>query len=168
MRRPVGAEAACLRQSARIAAVGLHLALTLGIHRRVVRVGDEDRVSKVLETPGHPLALGAGFDQDADPRVGPEHRGEAVALGPDATLDDLTVLFENADLTHPLPEIYGTMGHGWSSSGCALERVDKACGAILATTSLRGTSHFIPSRTPRRTRVASSPPGFHASATATR
>jgi hypothetical protein len=73
----VGAEQAGLGQGAGIASVGLDRAGTGRLHGREVRVGDDDLVTKDLEAPGHPFAVGRGLDEDPRPGPAPEHRGEA-------------------------------------------------------------------------------------------
>src|SRR2546426_5401581 len=115
MRRPVGPQAAGSGRGLRIAPVRLPPAMYLTIHRRVVRVGDDDLMTQVFQTPCHPLALGSRLDQDARSGVRLEHGGEPFALGPDAPLDEFAVLLQDADLAHPSTEIYATIRHGWSS-----------------------------------------------------
>src|SRR2546426_4187082 len=115
MRRPVGPQSAGFGKGLRIATVRLHPAMYLTIHRRVVRVGDDDLMTQVFQTPCHPLALGSRLDQDARSGVRLEHGGEPFALGPDAPLDEFAVLLQDADLAHPSTEIYATIRHGWSS-----------------------------------------------------
>src|SRR2546427_395516 len=115
VRWPVGPQSAGLGQGPGIATVRLHPAMPLPIHRRVVRIGDDDLMAQLFETPCNPLALGPRLDQDAGSGMRLEHGGKAIALGADAPLDDFTVLLQDADLTHPSAEMYATIGHGWSS-----------------------------------------------------
>src|SRR6266850_2524262 len=130
----VRAEQARLREGPGITPVGLHLTGARRIHGREVRVRDDDLVAKRLETPRHPFAVGRGFDQDPGARPGPEHGREALGLGADAPLDDLTPLGEDVDLTFPLVHIDANMVHGWPLLSAALTAVC-SCGAAYATTS---------------------------------
>ena len=109
----VGAEQAGLGQGAGIAPVGLDLAGARRIHGGEVRVGDDDLVAEGLETAGHPFAVGRGLDQNPRPGPGAEHGGEALGLGADALLDDLTALGEEVDLAFPLVHVDANMVHGW-------------------------------------------------------
>jgi hypothetical protein len=86
----VRAEQARLRQGSGIAPVGLDLAGARRIHGREVRVRDDDLVAERLETAGHPFAVGRRFDHNPGTGPGPEHRGEALRLGANPLLDDLT------------------------------------------------------------------------------
>ena len=94
----VGAEQAGVGQGAGIAPVGLHVAGARRIHGGEARVGDDDLVAEGLETAGDPFALGRGLDQDPGAMPGTERGGEALGLGADALLDDLTALGEDVDL----------------------------------------------------------------------
>ena len=68
------------------------------IHRREIRVRDDDLVAEGLETSGHPFAIGGGLDQHPGAGSAPEYGGEPFRLGADALLDDLTPLGEDVDL----------------------------------------------------------------------
>src|SRR3989454_5637462 len=103
--RRVGAEQASLGQGPGIAPVGLDLAGAGGIHGGEVGVGDDDLVAEGLETAGHPFAVGRGLDQDPGAGPGAEHGGEALGLGADAPLDDLTALGEDVDLAFLLVHV---------------------------------------------------------------
>src|SRR6266508_3089702 len=86
------------------------------------------------QTAGDPFTVGRGLEQD--PRPGPpaEHRGEALRLGADPLLDELTTLSENANLSFPLVDVDANMVHGRPLLSAALT----ACcsrGAVYATTS---------------------------------
>jgi len=133
MRRPVGAEQTRLREAAGITAVGLHLASAGGVHRREVRVADDDLVAEALETAGHPLALCGGLDEH--PGWGPrsEDGRESLALGPDAPLDDFPGFGEDVDLAFPLVHVDANMVHGWPLLSCGVDR-GCSCGAVSATT----------------------------------
>ena len=138
----VGAEQARLGQGAGIAPVGLDLAGAGRIHGREVRVGDDDLVAEGLETAGHPFAVGRGLDEDPRPGPGAEHGGEALRLGADALLDDLTALGEDVDLAFPLVHVDANMVHGWPLPLCGVDR-GCSCGAAYATTSSGEASRFI-------------------------
>jgi hypothetical protein len=59
-------------------------------------------VAEGLETPGDPFAVGRGLDQHSGAGPAPEHGGEALGLGADPLLDDLTLLGEDVNLVFPL------------------------------------------------------------------
>ena len=140
----VGAEQARLGQGPGIAPVGLDLAGAGGIHGGEVRVSDDDLVAEGLETPGDPFAVGRGPNQDPGAGPGPEHGGEALALGADALLDDLTALGEDVDLAFPLVHVDANMVHGWPLPFCGVDR-GCSCGALYATTSSGRPASFITS-----------------------
>jgi hypothetical protein len=98
----VGVEPARLSQSPGITPVGLDLAGAGRIHGGEVRIRDDDLVAEGLETARHLLAVGRGLDHNAGAGPGPEHGGEALGLGADALLDDLTGLGQDVDLAIPL------------------------------------------------------------------
>lgn len=86
MCRPICAELAGLAKGPRIASVGFHLAASLGVHGRKVRVGHNHFVPELLQASGHPFAFGRRLDQDAGLVTFPEPvvpqnviRGELVA-----------------------------------------------------------------------------------------
>jgi hypothetical protein len=118
----VGAEQTRLRQGPGIAPVGLDLAGAGGIHGGEVRVGDDDLVAEGLETARYPFAVGRGLDQHPGTGPAPEHGGEAIALGADALLNDLTPLGEDVDLAVPLVHIDANMVHGWPLPFCGVDR----------------------------------------------
>src|SRR5882672_5741641 len=138
VRRPVGPQPARLGQGTGIPPVGLHLPLQPGIHRSVVRVGDDDLMAEIFQAPGHPLALGPRLEQDACPSVVLQSRREPFPLGPDPPFDQLASLRQNADLAVLPAEVYANMIHGWSSWLCASERVTELSGASLFATTSTG------------------------------
>ena len=75
-------------------------------------VRDDHLVAEGLEVPGHPLALGRGFEQDLRRRPRPKHRGEPLAAGVDPLLHDLAVLGQDAELTLALVQIESNIVHG--------------------------------------------------------
>jgi hypothetical protein len=140
----VGAEQARLGQGPGIASVGLDLARPGRIHGRKVRVGDDDLVAEGLETPGHPFAVGRRLDQDPGAGPGAEHGREALRLGADALLDDLTPLGEDVDLTFPLVHVDANMVHGWPLAFCGVDRGVVLWGNVCHHVK-REASRFIPS-----------------------
>jgi hypothetical protein len=97
----IGPEQARLGQGARIPSVGLHLARPGRIHRREVRVRDDDLVAERLQAAGHPFTMvEASVTIQARGRV--PSTASSARLGPDAPLDDLTTLGEDVDLAFRL------------------------------------------------------------------
>ena len=137
----VGAEQARLGQGARIAPVGLHLAGAGRIHRREVRVRDDDLVAERLQAAGHPFAVGRGLEHNPGAGPGPQHGVEALRLGPDAPLDHLAALGEDVDLAVPLVHVDANMVHGWPLPSAALT-AGCSCGAVSATTLSGEVSRF--------------------------
>src|SRR5580765_4577216 len=131
----VGPEQARLRQGARIPSVGLHLARPGRIHRREVRVGDDDLVAERLQAAGHPFAIGRGLDHNPGAGPGPQHGVEALRLGPNALLDHLAALGEDVNLAFPLVHVDANMVHGWPLSSLRRLTAMGSCGAAYATTS---------------------------------
>src|SRR2546425_11318136 len=140
----VGAEQAGLGQGAGIAPVGLDLAGAGGIHGGEVGIGDDDLVAEGLEAAGDPFALGRGLDQDPSAGPGAEHSGEALGLGADALLDDLTALGEDVDLAFPLVHVDANMVHGWPLLSAALSSCELLWGSVCHHVE-REASRFIPS-----------------------
>ena len=73
-------------------------------------------------------------DQHPGAGPAPEHGGEALGLGADPRLDDLTLLGEDVNLAFPLVDIDVNMIHGWPPLSAALT-AGCSCGAAYATTS---------------------------------
>jgi len=98
-----------------------------------LRFSDKWRHPLTRQRATHSLSVEAS---EEDPRPGPpaEHRGEALRLGADPLLDELTTLSENASLSFPLVDVDANMVHGRPLLSAALT----ACcsrGAVYATTS---------------------------------
>ena len=74
----VGPQPAGLGQRPGVAPIGLDLATAGRVHRREVRVGDDDLVAQPFQTARHPLALGRGLEEDAGPRPVPQDGGEPL------------------------------------------------------------------------------------------
>jgi hypothetical protein len=77
-------------------------------------------VAEGLEVLRHPLALGRRLQQNPHWASPFEHGREAIAGRRDASVEDLTILRDNPDLTVLLMQIDGTIVHGWSSP-CGLK-----------------------------------------------
>src|SRR5262245_28235940 len=94
-------------------------------------------------TTPYPLTVGRGLDHNAGacPRI--EHSGEALRLGADALLHDLTPLGEDVDLAFPLVDVNANMVHGWPLPSAALT-AECSCGALCHHVK-REASRFIPS-----------------------
>src|SRR5262249_30532596 len=103
-----------------------------------------DVVAERLQTPGHPLALRRGLEEDARRRSLPQHLGEAVWIGADPPFNQLAALGQDADLAFPLVQIDANMVHGWPPSPCATERVISLWGTLCHHVE-SGVSRFIPS-----------------------
>lgn len=113
MRRPIGANAERLGQRPGVALVCLHAARPRGVHRSIVRIGDDDLVSECLETLRDPFALRTGLEQNPRRRAIPEYRGESLATGHDPLLRDAAVRREGAQLALAFVEIDSYHIHGW-------------------------------------------------------
>src|SRR5262249_5641912 len=88
------------------AVVGLDLAGGRLLHRRGVRIRNNDFVAEAVETWAHPLAGRGAVDEHAGPRVRlPGPPSEALGLGANALLDDLTALGLEVDLAFPLVHV---------------------------------------------------------------
>jgi len=85
-------------------------------------------VTKDLEAPGHPFAVGRSLDEDACPGPGAEHDGEALGLGANALLHQFAALGHDTDLTVPLVDVDANMLHGWPLLSAALT-AGNSCGA---------------------------------------
>jgi len=127
----VGPEQARLGQGARVPPVGLDLARPRRIHGCEVRVRDDDLVAERLQAAGDPFAVGRGLDHNPGTCPSPQHGVEALRLGPDAPLDDLTALGEDVDLAFPLVHVDANMVHGWPLLTAADGRRDAARRAQL-------------------------------------
>jgi hypothetical protein len=101
-------------------------------------------VAEGLETPDDSFAVGRGLNQDPGAGPGPEHGGEALALGADALLDDLTTIGKDVDLAFPLVHVDATMVHGWPLPSCGVDRGVLLWGSICHHVK-REASRFIPS-----------------------
>jgi len=112
---------------------GLDLARPRRIHGCEVRVRDDDLVAERLQAAGDPFAVGRGLDHNPGTCPSPQHGVEALRLGPDAPLDDLTALGEDVDLAFPLVHVDANMVHGWPLLTAALTAMC-SCGAAYATT----------------------------------
>src|SRR5205085_6574962 len=86
-------------QGTGVALVRLDLLRERRVHRREVRVGDNDLVAEALEVLRHPLTFGRRFDQDVDGRSLCEESGEFLASSLESALDELTVLSPDTKLT---------------------------------------------------------------------
>src|SRR5262249_49543170 len=128
VRVTIGAKPAGVRECHGVAAVGLHAPAARGVHRREVRVGDNDFVAERLEAASYPLRLGHRFHQDAGPGPAAELRGESLPVGADPALDDLAGLRLDADLTIALVQVDANMVHGWPPS-LRLKTASLVCGA---------------------------------------
>lgn len=71
-------------------------------------VGSNHRVAEGLEVLRHPLALGRRLQQNPHWASPFEHGREAIAGRRDASVEDLTILRDNPDLTVLLMQIDGT------------------------------------------------------------
>src|SRR3972149_2369046 len=115
-------------------------------------------VAEGLETAGHPFAVGRGLDQDPGAGPGAEHGGEALGLGPDPLLDDLTPPGEDVDLAFPLVHVDANMVHGWPLPFCGVDRGVLLWGSLCHHVK-REASRFIPSTlSAARARARSSRP----------
>ena len=141
----VGAEQARLREGARIPPVGLHFARPRRIHRREVRVRDDDLVAEPLQAAGHPFAVGRGLDHNPGAGPRPEHGAEALRLGANPLLDHLTPFGEDKDLAVPLVHVDANMVHGWPLLSAALTAMC-SCGAYATTSSERPAASSIYAR----------------------
>src|SRR5690606_42023397 len=92
--------------------------VSCGIHRCEVRVGNDHLVADALEVPRGPLALGAGFEQDACTRQRPEHCSESIAARHDPALLDSAVFVCNAELALAFVKIEPYRNHGWPPGTC--------------------------------------------------
>ena len=119
-----------LGQGPGIAPVGLDPAEARRIHGREVRARDDDRVAEGLQTEGHPFAVGRGLDPNAGAGLGLEYGGQALGLGADALLDDLTLLGEDVDLAIPLVDVDANMVRGRPLSSAALT-AGCSCAALF-------------------------------------
>src|SRR6266481_9585705 len=114
----IRAEQARFGQGTGIAPVDLDLAGPRRIHGCEVWVRDNHLVPERIETAGHPFAIGRGLDENPRPWPGAEHGREALGLGADAPLDNLTALGEDIDLAFLLVHVDANMVHGWSLPFC--------------------------------------------------
>ncbi len=62
-------------------------------------------MAKGFETPGNPLALGRGLEEDARRRLPAQCLGEALRLGADPARDQLASLRQDANLALPLVHV---------------------------------------------------------------
>ena len=74
---------------------------------------------------------------------GPQDGGKALRLGPDAPLDDLVALGEDADLAFPLVHVDANMAHGWPLLTAALTAM--ALVGSICHHGKREASRFVPS-----------------------
>jgi len=72
-------------------------------------------VAERLEVLRDPLALRGGLQQNPHRAPPFEHGREAIAGRRDASVEHLTTLCDNPDLTVLFMQIDGTIVHGWSS-----------------------------------------------------
>jgi hypothetical protein len=107
----------------------------LAVHGRERRIGHDHLVAEGLEVLRYPLALGRRLDQNPHRASAFEQGRESIAGRRDASVERLTALRDDPDLTVFLVEIDGTILHGWSSP-VRLNSAGQQCGA-QATTSLR-------------------------------
>src|SRR5262245_37719889 len=115
MRRAITAPLTRVRQRSDIAAISFDASAALAIHGRERRIGHNHCVAEGLEVLRHPLTLGGGLQQNPHWAAPFEHGREAIARRRDASVEDLTTLRNNPDLTVLLMQIDGTILHGWSS-----------------------------------------------------
>jgi hypothetical protein len=121
MRRAITAPLTRLRQRDYIAPIGLDASAALAVHGRERRIGHNHLVAEGLQVLRHPLALGRRLEQNPH-RASPFEQGrEPLAGRRDASVDRLTALRDDPDLTFLLVEIDGTILHGWSSPSMRLE-----------------------------------------------
>src|SRR5262249_41385501 len=104
-----------LRHSGRISSIGLDPTAPVSIHRRKIRIRDDHLVAERLEVLRHPLALRRGFHHNAHRGPPPEQGGETVPRRREASIQPVTAVQHNPDLTFLLVKIEGTIRHGWSS-----------------------------------------------------
>src|SRR5438270_7554954 len=122
-------------QCSDIAPIRLDASAAVTVHRRKIRIGHDRLVSERLEVLRDPLTLGRGFQENSHPGPAPEHGRKAFAGRCNSSIDDLTTLHDDADLTFLFVQVDGTILHGWSSP-LRLKSAFQQCGA-QATTSLR-------------------------------
>ena len=71
------------------------------IHRRVIRIGDDDLMSERLEVLRDPFTLRRGFEQNAHPRSAPERRGQSISRRRNATVKDLARSLSRSESDFP-------------------------------------------------------------------
>ena len=145
MRRAVSPEHAGVQQRAGVPPVRLHLPRPGRVHGGEVWIRDDDLMAEPLQTAGDPFTVGRGLEQDARPGPLAEHGGDALRLGADPLLDELTPLSQHANLTFLLVDVDANMVHGWPLLSAALTACN-CCGAVYATTSSERPAAFITSR----------------------
>lgn len=122
MGNAIHAQAEGLGQGARIALVGLHPTRPRGVHRRIVRIGDDHLVPQRLQMARDPLTLRRGLEQN--PRRWPltEDGGESVAGRRDPLFLHPAAVVERAELALVFVQIDPYAIHGWPSSVCLVAR----------------------------------------------
>ena len=78
MRQTIASALTRFRQGGDIAPVRRHPPASLTIHRRVIGIGDDDRMTTRLEVWRDPFTFGRGFEPNAHPRSAPARRGESI------------------------------------------------------------------------------------------
>ena len=123
----IGTEPTRVGKRHRVTSIGLDAPGAGGVHRRKVRVGDDDFVAERLQATRHPFRLGHRLDQDA--RLWPlaELRGESLPIGPDPALYYLAGLRLDADLAIAFVQVDANMVHGWPP--LRLKTASLVCGA---------------------------------------
>ena len=125
VRNPIRPETKRFRERARVAFVRLHPATPRGVHRRVIGIGDNDRMPECLEVPRHPFTFCCRLEQHARRRPLAQHRGESLATRHDATVRDRAVLGEDAELTLAFVQIESYRIHWLASPVCASSQDDE-------------------------------------------
>jgi len=114
MRRAITSPVTRVRQRGDVAPIGFDASAALTIHGRKRRVGHDHLVAEGLEVLRHPLALGGGLQQNPHRAPPLKHGREAIAGRRDASVEDLTTLRHDPNLTFPFVQVDGTIVHGWS------------------------------------------------------
>src|SRR5262245_46171710 len=115
MCRAIAASLTGFEQRGDIAPIRLNASAALAIHGRERRIGHDHFVAEGFEVLRDPLTLGRGLQRNAHGWPAPEDAGKPLARRRDASVDHLTALRDDPDLTVLLVEVHGTILHGWSS-----------------------------------------------------
>jgi hypothetical protein len=111
-----------LGQSGDVATIRLDASAAVFVHWSIVRIGDDDFVSELLEVLGDPFTLRRSLYENAHGRSTPEDVCQSFACRRDAPVDDLAARHHYPNLTFFLVQVDGTILHGWSPL-LRLERV---------------------------------------------